>query len=194
MVAGEGQRRALVDEERVGGAVAGARDDAQRPVARSDRLAVGQPHVGSERLRPVAQEVPEGFVAPDDLLRDAVVAHQRVREAAVLLDGVVIALGVVGQRVQRRDRRPGPALDRGGEAEVVDVVVCDEHQLDVLDTQSLGSQAVLESRQCGRVAQAGVDQREWVAEDNPGIDRPDMGERQRDLHNTGVHEVNSSMA
>ena len=47
-----------------------------------------------------------------------------------------------------------------------------EHQLDVLDAQSLAAQAVLERRQRGVVAGAGVDQRHRVAASSQALTDP----------------------
>ena len=46
VVADEGVARLLVDEQRVGRAVTGAEDGAQRPAAGADRVAVGEHAVG----------------------------------------------------------------------------------------------------------------------------------------------------
>ena len=63
-------RVVVVDEQRVGRAVARARDDrAQRPPARDDALAVGEPDVGAEVLGAAAQVVPEALVVGDDVGR-----------------------------------------------------------------------------------------------------------------------------
>ena len=61
------------------------------------------------------------------------VSHERAREPAVVLDLGVVALRVVRDAVERGDDRAGPALDRRGQADVVEVVVRGEDELDVLD-------------------------------------------------------------
>ena len=166
---------------------------AQRPAARADAVAVGQPDVGTDGSARSRRYVQKGSSVGDDVGGDAVVSHERAREAAVVLDLVVVALRVVGHPVERGDDRAGAALDRRGEPDVVEVVVRGEDELDVLDAQPLASQPGLERRQRGVVARAGVDQRERVAAQEPGVHRADVRERERDVDDFR-HEVSSSMS
>ena len=69
--------------------------------------------------------------------------HQRAGEPPVLLDLGGVARGVVGQPVEHGHGRPRAALDRGGEAGVVEMVMRHEQGLDVLDAQPFPAQAVL---------------------------------------------------
>ena len=77
----------------------------------------------------------------DDLLGDAVVAHQREREPAVRRDALVVALAVGGDGLERRDRGARAPRDRRGQARVVEVVVRDQHELDVLELEPRRAQA-----------------------------------------------------
>ena len=98
-------------------------------------IAVGEAHVGAEVLGRGADVVPELVGVGDDRLGNAVVAHQRAGEPAVLLDLGGVARGIVGHRVKHGHGRARAALDRGGEADVVEMVMRREQQLDVLDAQ-----------------------------------------------------------
>ena len=144
VVADEGKALALVDEQRVGGAVPGPRDDAQVAAAGADDRAVGQLDVGVVGVRRALDEVPESLVVGDDCLGHAVVAHEREREAAVRGGPLGVAAAVGGRAVERGDPGAGAAGDRGGQAGVVEMVVRDEDQLDVLDADAVAREARLE--------------------------------------------------
>ena len=91
------------------------------------------------------------------------VAHERAGEPAVLLHPGGVARRVVGHRVEHGHGRARAALDRGGEADVVEMVMRREQQLDVLDAQPFAAQAGLERRERVVVARPRVDQRDRVA-------------------------------
>ena len=97
---------------------------------------------------------------------------------------------VVGHPVEHGDTRARAALDRGGEADVVEMMMRREHELDVLDPQPLAPQAGLERRLGARLARARVDQRDRVAGQQPRVHGPDVRQRKRD-GNDGRHEVTS---
>jgi hypothetical protein len=71
---------------------------------------------------------------------------------------------------------------------VVEVVVGDQDELDVLQADSGARQARFERRQRLVVARAGVDQRQRVAPQQPGVDRAHVGEGERDAEG-GVHKL-----
>ena len=195
VVAHERDPLAVVDQQRVRGAVPGARDHAQVAAAGADRLAVGQLDVGVVGLRLVADEVPEHLGVGQDLVGHPVVAHQREREAAVGLVARVVVASVRGRALVGRDARARAAGDRGGQAAVVEVVMRDQHQLDVLHAMPGGAQADLERRQRLVVARTGVDQRQRVTPQQPGVHRADVRQGQGDEKGR-VHgpETNSSIA
>ena len=55
-----------------------------------------------------------------------------------------------------------------------------QDELEVLDAHPLLTQAALQRRQSGVVARTGVHQRQRLALQQPGVDRADVGERERD--------------
>ena len=112
--------------------------------------------------------------------------HQPVRERPVALGLGGVALGVVRDAVEHGDGGTRAALDRRGEADVVEVVVGREHQLDVLQAQALASQAVLERGQGAVVAWTGVDQRQRVPAQEPGVHGADMREGKLDVHDASA--------
>ena len=106
--------------------------------------------------------------------------HQRAGEPPVLLDLGRVAPRVVGHPVEHGHPRARAALDRGGETDVVEVMMRREQQLDVLHAQALTPQTGLERRQGALLARAGVDQRDRVAGQQPGVHGPDVRQRKRD--------------
>jgi len=163
-------------------------------IAGVDRVAVHQPDVGAERLGTLAQKGPEGLVARDDLLWNAVIPHQRVGEAPVVLDGIDVALGVAGSRSSAAIDAPDRRL-----------IVAARPKWSTWWSSPARARCPRRAGPCARrpssrpasaaaVAQACVDERQRVAADQPGVHGPDVGQRQRDLHNARVHEVTSSMA
>ena len=186
MVADERDPLAFVDQQRVGGAVAGAGDDAQVAAAGADALTVRQHDVGPVGGGLVAEELPERLGVGDHVLGHAVVAHQREREPPVGLATLLVVRAVRGSALVGSDPRARARGDRRREAAVVEVVVGDEHQLDVLQSHAGAAQAGLERGQRRVVARARVDQRERVADQQPGVDRADVRERERDADG-GVH-------
>jgi hypothetical protein len=116
--------------------------------------------------------------------------QQRPGEPAVLLDLGRVARGVVGHPVEHGDPRPGAALDRRGQADVVEVVMRGQQQLEVLDPQARAAQPVLERRQGGIVARPGVDQRHGIAWQQPRVHGPDVRQRKGDGNHIR-HELSS---
>ena len=160
MVADERDPLALVHEQRVGGAVPGAGDDAQVAAAGADVLAVRQHDVRGVGIGLAAQELPERLGVGDHRLRDAVVAHEREREAPVGLAALLGVRAVGGRALVGGDARARARGDRRREAAVVQVMVRDQHQLEVLEPHAGAAQAGLERGQRRVVARARVDQRQ----------------------------------
>ena len=179
VVADERDPLALVDEQRVGRAVPGPRHDAQVAAARrgwcSPSASTTSACVG---VRLAAQELPERLGVGDHRLGHAVVAHQREREAAVGLAALVVVRAVGGRALVGGDAGARARGDRRREAAVVEVVVRDQHELEVLEPHAGAAQAGLERGQRLVVARARVDQRQRVAPQQPGVDRADVRERE----------------
>ena len=57
-----------------------------------------------------------------------------------------------------------------------------EHELDVLEAHAFAPQAVLQRRQRRVVARPGVHERQGLAAEEPGVDRADVRQRERDGH------------
>jgi hypothetical protein len=165
-----------------------ARSGAQISVL--EEIAVGEAHVGAEVLGRGADVVPQLVGVGDQRLGNAVMAHEPAGELPVLFDLGGVARGIVGHRVEHGHGRARATLDGGGEADVVEMVVRREQQLDVLDAQPLLAQARLERRERVVVARPRVDQRDRIAAQQPGVDRPDVGQRKGDGDH-GVHELTS---
>ena len=136
MVTDERDPLALVDQQRVGRAVARTRHDAQVAAAGADRRAVGEHDVGVVGLRLGADEVPEVLGVGQHGVRHAVVAHQREREPPVGFTALVVLAAVGGRALVGRDAGARALGDRGREPAVVEMVVGDQDELDVLQADA----------------------------------------------------------
>ena len=135
MVADERGPLAIVHEQRIGGAVPGAGDDAQVAAARADAFAVREHDDSGVGIRLAAQELPERLGVGEHRLRHAVMAQQREREAPVGLAALLGVRAVGGRSLVGGDPRARAGGDRRREPAVVQVVVRDQHQLEVLEPQ-----------------------------------------------------------
>ena len=174
VVAHESDSLVVVDEQRVGGAVAWADYDAEVAPAGMDQVTLEQAHVRGERLAVVADVVPEAFVVGDHLIGDAMRRHQRAREAAFSGGPLLVLLRVVGQCIEHRHPGARAALNRRHQADVVEVVMGRDRQLDVLDTDTVLAQPALQGGERLVVTRPGVDQRQRVAAQEPCVDRANI--------------------
>ena len=160
MVGGEQDSPLGVPEDGVRGAVARAVLDLERPVAELEHLAVVQ-RPGDLRLRAPGAEA-AGHLAQrgDHLLGDPVAQHQRRGLLVVALGVAAEVLDEGDDQVEGRHLGPRAPGDDVDQAEVVDVLVGDDHQLDVLDPVPERLQLVLELVQRLAGVGPGVDQRE----------------------------------
>src|SRR5215207_7110283 len=179
VVAHEGLGRLVVHEERVAAAVAGPREHLEVARAGPDRVTVGEAHVGLEGRRVLPQEVPERLVVGDHVVRHPMRRHETVRVGAVPLDVLVPARHIVRGLPDQRDLGAGGLAHSGCQADVVEMVVRAQHELDVLEPYALVAQAGAERLERLIVRRPRVHDGEWVAAQEPRVDRADVHERQR---------------
>ena len=112
--------------------------------------------------------------------RDAVAEHHRAREVVVLLRLLGVVLHERHGHVDGRDVGARALRDQRHQPQVVDVLVGEDHQLDVLERVAQLGHAVRELVEGGGGVRAGVDERERLVLDQVDVDPPDR-ERCRDL-------------
>ena len=133
VVGGDQDPALLVPEDRVGGAVAGPVEDLQGAVAEGDLLAVGERPGHLDVRAPAAEAARDAPQRRRHLLGDAVAQHQLDREAVLAL-GVLVEVGEpLGGDADRRHLGAGVLDDDLDQAEVVDVLVGEDDQLEVVD-------------------------------------------------------------
>ena len=86
---------------------------------------------------------------------------------------------VVREQLVSGDPAARAFADRGGEPDVVGVLVGEDQQLDVLDPEAVRREPCLERGERLRRVRTGVDERERVAPEEPAVDGAD-GERRRE--------------
>ena len=130
--------------------------------------------VGHLDLRaPAAEAARDAAQRHRHLLGDAVAQHQPDREAVLGL-GVLVEVGEpLGGDPQRRDLRPGAPRDDLGQAEVVDVLVGDDEQLELLDRAAALGQLRLQLVERLARVRPGVDQGQRLVLDQIAVDPPD---------------------
>ena len=170
-------RRSAVVEDRVGGRVSGPVADLESAIAQLESLTVTQNTV-DRRVRPPAAERlrdrPQGACR---LGRDAVALHQ--------LDGVgVVGLGLLAVALDERlrhlagsDLGTRSAADDVDEAEVVDVLMGEDHELEVGDRVAQGGQPALELVEGGAGVGTRVDEGQRLVLDQVDVDPPDRERR-----------------
>ena len=166
-----------VVEDRVGGAVAGAVVHLEGAVAEAHLLAVAQ-HAGHVGTRaPGAEGARHGGQRAHHVLGDPVAEHRLAREVVVrlrLLGEVLderhghVDGGDLGARVRRHERH---------EPEVVDVLVGEDHQLDVLERVAEAGDPALELVERRARVRPGVHQRERLVLDQVDVHSPDRERR-----------------
>ena len=110
----------------------------------------------------------------DHLLGDPVPAHQRRRLLVVPLGVVAEVLDERREQVEGRHLGAGALGDDVHESEVVDVLVGDDHQLEVLDPMAERLELALELVERLAGVGPGVDQRERLALEQVGVDAADL--------------------
>ena len=173
VVGGDQDAALAVVEDRVRGGVAGAVMHVQGAVAQLDRVAVAQRPGDLHARAPGAEGARDRLQRRHHVLGDAVAQHDVARE-------VVVGLGLGGEALHERDRgvdgRHLGARVRGHErhqAEVVDVLVGEDHQLDVLERVAEPLQAAAELVERRARVGPGVHQRERRVVDQVDVDPPD---------------------
>ena len=180
VVGGDQDPPLRVPEDRVGGAVAGAVQRLQGAVAEDDLLAVGQ-RPGDRTCEP----------QPRKLRGDALQGHRStssgmplrsIRSTAKRSSASASSLEVgeaLGGGADRRDLGAGVLGDDLDQAEVVDVLVGDDDQLEVVDRVAALTQLALQLvERLARVG-AGVDQGQRLVLEQVAVDPADR-ERGRD--------------
>ncbi len=160
--------------------MAGAVQHFQGAVAEVHLLAVGE-RAGHRHVRaPAAEAAGDAAQRRRHFLGDAVAQHQLDREAVVGL-GVLVEVGEpLGGGAERRHLGAGVLGDDLDQAEVVDVLVGDDDQLEVVDRVAARGQLGAELVQRLARVGAGVDQGQRLVLDQVAVDPPDR-ERGRDL-------------
>ncbi len=157
----------------------GAVLDLEGAVTESERLPVGQ-GPGDLRLRaPRPKAAGDLAERTDHFLRDPVAQHQRRGLLVVALRVAAEVLHEWDDRVERRHLGLGAAGDDVHQPEVVDVLVADDHQLQVFDPVPERVQLVLELVEGLAGVRPGVDQSERLVLDQVAVDAAYL-ERGRD--------------
>ena len=134
----------LVPEDRVRGAVAGSVKHAEAAVTQGQRVAVikwpGHAPAGSEGAERHADRAQHG----GEVVRDAMAAHDRLRELVVRGGAGREVLQVAAQCVERSNLGPRAAGDDLQQTEVVHVLVGDHDQLEFVDRSAVLGQCLLE--------------------------------------------------
>ena len=86
---------------------------------------------------------------------------------------------VLREQLVPRDPAAGAPVDRGGEPDVIGVLMGEDQELDVLDPEAVAREPRLERGKRLRCVGPGVDERERVAPEEPAVDGTD-GERRRE--------------
>jgi hypothetical protein len=113
----------------------------------------------------------------DDVRRDSVAEHDLTRELVVERRALRVVRDERHRRVDRRDLRPRAPGDDVHEADVVDVLMRDDHELQVLDRAAVCRQGALELVQGAPGVRSGVDERERLVVDQVAVDAPDRERR-----------------
>ena len=143
-------------------------------------LAVGQRPRHRHVRAPAAEAAGDAAQRRRHFLGDAVAQHQLDREAVLGL-GVRVEVGEpLGGDADRRHLGPGVLGDDLDQAEVVDVLVGDDHQLEVVDRVAAGAELGRQLVQRLARVGTGVDQGQRLVLDQVAVDPPDR-ERGRDL-------------
>ena len=173
-------RRSLVPEDRVRGAVPGP---VQRLAGCGRGSAISSPSASglvTSTWEPQPRKLRETLCrAAVDLLGDAAAQHQLDREAVLGL-GVLVEVGeALGGDADRGDLGAGVLDDDLDQAEVVDVLVGDDHQLEVVDRVAALAELALQLVERLAGVGPGVDQGQRLVLDQVAVDPADR-ERGRD--------------
>ena len=181
VVGGEEHAALGVQEDRVGGAVAGAVEDLERAVAQLDRVAVVQ-HPGDVGSRaPSPEGARHRLQRAHHVLGDAVAQHHVAGERVVGLRLLGEALHERHGDVDRGHLGAGVRRHQRDEPEVVDVLVGEDHQLDVLQRVAEGGDPAAQLVERGAGVGARVHQRQRLVLDQVDVHAAD-GERGGDRH------------
>ena len=170
-------RRSGVPEDRVRGAVARAVEDLQPAVAELHRLPVAERARHPAMRAPGAEAARHRLQCVDDVLGDAVAQHQVAGEGVLAL-GVLAEVGdPLDRDVDRRDLGPRVLGDDLDQAQVVDVLVGEDHQLEVVDAVAEGAELGVQLIEGLAGVRAGVDQGQRLVFEQVAIDPPDRERR-----------------
>ncbi len=168
-----------VPEHRVRRAVSGSVLDLERTVAEAEELAVVEwpAHIGLGAPR---AEAPRDRAQRDHhVLRDPVAEHQVGGEPVVELDVVSEVLHEWDHDVDRRDLGARPCGDDLDQAQVVDVLVRQNHEVEVLERVPERRELALQLVQRLAGVRPGVDEGQGLVLEQVAVDPAD-GERRRD--------------
>ncbi len=145
----------------------------QGAVAESDLLPVVQRprHLGPRA--PAAEAARDALQREGDLLRDAVAQHQLDRELVLALGFLAEAGQPPGGEAERRHLGAGVLDDDLDQAEVVDVLVGDDDQLEVVDRVAAGAELALQLVERLAGVGPGVDQGQRLVLEQVAVDPPD---------------------
>jgi hypothetical protein len=153
--------------------------DLERAVPQLQALAVAQRPRHFCLCAPGPEGRGHGLERVHDVRGDAVAQHHAAGELVVARGVLAEVLGETGQLVDRRHLRPGMPDDDVHQSQVVDVLVRQDHELDVVDRPSVPGELVLELVERAPGVGTRVDQRQRAVLDQVGVDPPD-GERRGD--------------
>jgi hypothetical protein len=181
MVTGDQHLPLAIVEDRVRGRVARAVVDVQGAVAQRQLLPVAQRPRDLDARAPGAEGARDRLQRGHDVPWDAVAQHDPRGE-------LVVRLRLGGEVLQVRDRDVdgGDLGARGGHHErdqpqMVDVLMGDDHQLDLLERVAECLHAAAQLVERGARVRARVHQRQRLVLDQVGVHAPDR-ERRRDGH------------
>ena len=129
------------------------------------------------------------MAALDYGLRHAVRGHQAERELPLGGRSLLKPQSPQRRPAVRGDLGAGALFDRGRQAGVVEVMVRDQHELDVLDREAMIAELLLERLERLRGAWTGVDERQRLASQQPHVHAAQIKERKRDLDDVGHDRI-----
>ncbi len=166
------QRAALVPEDGVRGAVAGSAQDSQRALAQFQVLPLGEGAIDLHGAAPRAEARRDGPQCGDDVGGNPVAQHDAPGEAVVELGLRAEVAQPAIEALQGGHLCPRASREDRGEAEVVDVLMGDDQELEVLDRVPARGEGPFELVQRLRRVGPRVDQREGLVLDQVRVDAP----------------------
>ena len=179
MIAPDQKAPGGVVKDRVRGGVTGPVGDRERAVAQLDPLAVTQHPVHRRMGAPAAEGLRDRAQRAGGLGRDPVALHELDGVCVVGLGLLPVALHERLGHLARRDLSARAPADDVDEAQMIDVLVGEDHELEVPDRMAETGHSPLELIERAAGVWAGVDQRQRLVLDQVHV-HPADGERRGD--------------